>query len=329
MNEKLMKMIARQAALVSKLSAGKITDKEKSELGILNKQLQLIADIDKSKIGKTKLSTMTLKEFRAHCQKEQEEGTAAFDGARLALLKRNIDSVKSQGKTKSDDVVAIEVLVEQSADDVRMSAIENQLTEVLSLLKGGATFDGRGRTGIVDNDDDGDDDGTGDAGGDAGGDDTGSGGTGDTAKGDMPITTKVAIEAITALISRYEKIKTKIENGEEFTSEELSKMWPNWELREAVESSVEVLAKLEVLKALAEVVNPQLEKLAKDEAGDGDGDGDDDGEGGGDDGGDGDGNTTKTQKQNISLAKFRSGGDLSAALELNDQFGACKKGRLS
>lgn len=321
MNEKLMKMLGRQAVLVAALQKnGKLSDDENAELEDLNKKIQGISDLDSVEIGKTDLETMTVKEFRAFAQKEQEEASADMNAERLALLKRNVASVKRQNKTKDDDIVAVEILAKRDgASDAQIAALQKQIEDLTALIKG-KNFDGRGNTGLVDNDGDGE--GDGDGAGD--GDEAGNG----ASKGDdMPASTAVALEALGAIIERYSKIKGMIEEGAEFSEEDLVKMWPGWELREAVENATAVLAKLEELQGLIESVHPALEKIAKakgDETPDGDGDGD----GEGDDGNGGEGDGTPTEKGAGGGSNWLSGEDMSAELDSKAQFGVCKGSKI-
>lgn len=324
MNEKLMKMLGRQAVLVAALQKnGKLSDDENAELEDLNKKIQGISDLDSVEIGKTDLETMTVKEFRAFAQKEHEEASADMNAERLALLKRNVASVRRQNKTKDDDIVAVEILAKRDGtSDAQIAALQKQIEDLTALIKG-KNFDGRGNTGLVDNDGDGEGDGEGEGGNEGEG-----AGDGSAAKGeDMPASTAVAIEALGAIIERYSKIKGMIEEGTEFSEEDLVKMWPGWELREAVENATAVLAKLEELQGLIESVHPALEKIAKakdDETPDGDGDGDGEGDEG--DGGEGDG--TPTEKGVGGGSNWLSGEDMSAELDSKAQFGVCKGSKI-
>lgn len=318
MNQKLMKMISRQTALVNKLSKGKLDDAEKKELDDLNKKIEGLSNLDSVEVGKTELATMTVKEFKDHVSKVQTETAESLDVQQMALLKRNIAAVKSQGKTKDEEIVAVEILVEQSGSDARLDGIEGKMDELFELVKGlagkGASFDGRSTTGINDGDE-GDGDGDGGDGGDGEGQNTGK-------ADDMPASTAVAIEALGAIIERYQKIKTLIEAGETFTEEDLQKMWPGWELRDAVETATAVLAKLESLQALVESVHPALEKIAK--SSDDNDDNDDN-----DDDNDGDGETPTEKGDKGKVSKWLSGEDMAVELDATAQFQAAKKSSLS
>ena len=303
MNPKLRELLKRQTALVGKVAKGDANDQEKRELDALNKKIEELSNPEAVDVGKTTLATMTVAEFKKHVQEETVDATEKLDTKRLALLKRNIDSVKSQNKSTDEEVVAVEVLVDAGKSDERLDAMELKLDEIFQFVKG-QNFDGRGTTGLV----------NGDAGGDAGtgtgeGEGEGEGeGTPSEKNDEMPVSTAAALEALTAMIARYEKVKGMVEGGDAFTSEELYKMWPGWELREAVEQSVEVLAKLEALKALMEAVNPELEKIAKEKEGEGEGEGE------------------GVNKGDVKISKWLAGDDLaSEPTDVKSQFGACKK----
>lgn len=267
LNEKMFAILKRQNELSAKLADGTATDDEKAELTKLGKTISALTDADKVDVGKTRLETMTVADFQKHVEAEQTALDANLDPARLALLKRNIDSVKAQGKTSADDHVAVEVAVQASAED-RIATVEAKLDELLETVK--ASFDRRTSTGVNDggaSDDPpaGDDAGDGDAGT---GDDAGDGGTVGKNE-DKPVTTALAMEAIDSVISCFNSIKAKVQEGT-LTSDELYKMWPGWEVREMIEGAVGVLAKAEELSKLVDEVKPELEKIATAKADDDD-----------------------------------------------------------
>jgi hypothetical protein len=263
LNEKMFAILKRQNELTAKLADGTATDDEKAELDKLGKTITALTDADKVDVGKTRLETMTVADFQKHVESEQAALDANLDPARLALLKRNIDNVKAQGKTSADDHVAVEVAVQASAED-RIATVEAKLDELLETVK--ASFDRRTSTGVNDGGDAGDPP-AGD-GGDAGGDDGGDGS--DVGKGDdKPVTTALAMEAIESVIECFNSIKAKVQEGT-LTSDELYKMWPGWEVREMIEGAVGVLAKAEELSKLVEEVKPELEKIATAKADDDD-----------------------------------------------------------
>jgi hypothetical protein len=313
MNEKLMKIMKRQGELALKAASGEITDEEKSELEELNAAIEALTSKDNGD-EPTELTTMTVAEFKEHVAAEQAKSD--LDPARLSVLKRNIESVRKQGKTEDGDVVAVEVLVEQTAED-RMDAIEEKLDQVLSALKSAPAFDGRTGTGIGEEDGDA---GDGDGGDGDGGDGDGDGDAGDTNKGDgdAPTATALANEALDAIITRFQSVKDRLANGEAFTVEELYKMWPGYELRELLEGAIEVMSKLDQAKALIEEVTPALKALDKDG---GDGDADDGGDGDADDGGDGDAG----DGDGDGVSKWAGGGDLSPRQGAGDEYRELKK----
>ena len=305
LNQKVLEVVKRQTELAGVVATGKATEAQKTELLAITEKLEQLTGKKTVSVGKTKLTTMTLKEFKAHIEAEQVALQTELDPARLALLKRNIEAVKSQGKTAMDDVVAVELAIESAASDARMDAMEEKLDQVLTALK---DFDGRTQTGVGDADGDGDD-----------GDD---GGKGAAAKGDgkKPTAEALANEALDAIIKRFQAIKEKIAAGE-ISTDDLEKMWPGWEMREMLEGAVAVLAKLEEAKGLVEEVMPALEKAAKGDDGD---DGDDD-----DDDDDDDKKKKKTSKggavDHDSGGAWGAGGDLSPKLSDKDAFTSMKK----
>lgn len=301
MNEKLKQLLKRQTELVGKIAKGEANDEEKKQLDALNKKIEELSNPDAVDIGKTKLATMTLAEFKKHVEDENIDATAKLDTKRLALLKRNIDSVREQNKSAADDIVAVQVFADTEKRDERLDAVESKLDQIFELVKG-ATFDGRGNTGIVNT---GDSDGEGDGEGEGNGENVQS-----DKSDDMPNTTMAATEALTAIIARYQKIKDMIEEGKDFTQEELNKMWPGWDLQSAVENAAAVLAKLEELNDLTTLIHPMFEKLAK-------------GEGGEDES---ENNVEKGEK----ISKWAAGLDLASSdMDPKKQFEECKKASLA
>lgn len=291
----IAEMIKRQNVLSKGLVDGTLKDDEKKELERLTAAISAMMNGD-VEVGKTQLGTMTLAEFKKHVQTEMSE--AGMDAMRLALLKRNIDSVKKQGKKNDDDIVAVECLVSVDANDERLSVMEQKLDELMGLVKG-ATFDGRSRTGVLDHG------GDGDGGGEGGGEGDGGDGEGDgTNKGDKPTAMALASEALDTIISRFNSLKEKLGTGG-ITMEDLNKAWPSWSIREILDVAVSITEKLGHAHALAVEVLPELQKISdgnKDDGGSGDGDGDggNSGDGGsGEDDGD------------VSKSVWADGGDLT------------------
>lgn len=154
MYSNLNKILRRQTELVGKISKGDATEEEKKELKELVTALEALTDSSKVDVGRTKLTTMTLADFKQYAEKETRE--AGLDPKRLALLKRNIESVKEQAVTDKDAVVAVEVATEKTDRD-KLNALEGKMDEILDAIKS-INFDGRTRTGVDDKDEDKDDD---------------------------------------------------------------------------------------------------------------------------------------------------------------------------
>jgi len=144
MNKKLLQIMKRQSELAKKASGGALSDAETQELDQLNAAIEALTDTSVD-VGKTSLTTMKLSEFKKHV--ESEQSSMDLDPKRLALLKRNIESVKSQGKSEDDDIVAVEVIAETEKSDERLDKIENKLNEIFDLI--GKKFDGRTNTGVT------------------------------------------------------------------------------------------------------------------------------------------------------------------------------------
>ncbi len=325
MHKKLMKMMQRQGALAAKAaSEGKLTTEEKTELGELNAAITALTT-GEVEVGKTELTTMTIADFKKHVEVEQAK--ADMNPPRLALLKRNIDSVKKQGKANATDVVAVEVLATQSEDD-KFVALEEKfnakLDEVMAAIKSG--FDGRTTTGIA-------------TGGDVQPDaDVASG---ETAEGNSPVSTgksdgtkekaedakastSLALEAINSVIERFQKIKDKINSNENITMEEIRNMWPDWQVENYIKGAVGIIAKMDVAKTLLEEVAPKLEDLSKaegekDKSDESNGDTVDDKE-----------TADGEDKEEKGVAKWAGGGDLSPSNGTSlDDYRRLKKSKFS
>jgi hypothetical protein len=312
---KIKQILKRQSELAKKVASGKATDAEKEQLNKLGEIVDALTDPSKVDVGKTKLTTMTLAEFKAYAEKEEAESYE--DPSRLALLEQNIASVKEQGKTGADDHVAVKVSVQVKESD-RLAAVEEKLDEVLTALKG-ANFDGRTSTGVnTDGESDSDSEGEGEGEGE------------DVDKGeDKPAATALAVEALDTIISRFEALKTKITGGSDISKDEFYEIWPSYEIREIVEGAVDVLSKMEIAKALIEEVKPFLEKMVKD-SGEGDTDGDTDGDPEGDSSdGDSDGDSSEGEETEKGAKKgslLLSGGDMAPPLSDKEAHTAMKNG---
>lgn len=297
LTDKLLQIVARQNELTAKLVAGTLDDQGKTELEGLVKAVQAATGNGQQEVGKkTRPTTMTLAEFQKHVETTSAELQVNPDVAAIALLKRNIESVKAQGKTNPEDIVAVEVLVQETMEE-KYARLEERLADAEKKLadKGGDGDGGNGDGDEGDGDGDGDGDGSGDGEGDGEGD-----GDGEPAnKQDKPTAQALALEAVETLISRFTALKAKIE-GDSLTAEDLEKTWESqYDLRQILDEAVAVMAKFDECKSLIEECLPALKALHKAQDGEGDGDGDADGEP------DGDGDDTG------STVKFWGGMDLA------------------
>ena len=110
----------------------------------------------------------------------------------------------------------------------------------------------------------------------------------------------IAIEGLDSVIAALSDVKAKIESGT-LTHDDMTKMWPSWDVRDFIDGAVSLLAKMDEAKKVYDEILPKVKAL--DESGtDGDQDGD------GDTGGDGDGG-------DVSKSAFFSGGDVSPTTE--------------
>ena len=80
-----------------------LSDEEKKEFAKLGKTIDAMNNPESVDVGKTEIRSMTMKEFQGWVEKEQEALAESPDPARAALLKRNIDAVKKQGKKHLND----------------------------------------------------------------------------------------------------------------------------------------------------------------------------------------------------------------------------------
>jgi len=126
LTEKFKETVRRMNTLAIKAEAGKITDDERKELSKLRKAVD--AATAPEPVASTRITTMTLAEFRKWVEDEMEALKAEADDERAKLVQRNLSNVKAQGKTQDDDVVGVEVMIERSESD-RISELERQLLE--------------------------------------------------------------------------------------------------------------------------------------------------------------------------------------------------------
>lgn len=294
MKKNFMQIVSRQATLAAKAAIGKASAEELTELARLSKAIQE-ATGTADKPATTTLTTMTLAAYQVWheaAMKSIEDGVA--DESLLPLVKRNLAAVKTQAKTKAEDVVAVEIPVAKTDADV-MAVLEQRIAVLEARLAGKDT--------------------AADAVTDAGnGTDAAAGKAVDDArKADKPVSQALAMEAIETLLAKYEKIKGLLSSGT-MTRDNVQELCDgDYALKEIILQSARVMAKAEELKAALAACLPAMEKLAKDEA---DAAADTDGETGGDaggetDGDDGDSETVKGDDCAPIGSAWRSGGDLA------------------
>ncbi|MGD2044196.1 MAG: hypothetical protein PVJ28_11140 [Acidimicrobiia bacterium] len=269
---KLIEMVHEQNELAQKLVDGTATDAEKDRLSKLTAAIK--AATGKADGPKTEYKAMKLSEFQAYIEQETAKAATNPDPVSLQLLRKNLAAVKalrdSNPELADDHVITIEVKSSTDADD-RIAALEAQVAELTTKLTETPAADEP------------------------------------AGKQDTETSQKLAMEAIDALIGRYESLKQKIEAGS-VTAEDLEKAWEgNWDLQRVIEGAVAVLAKAEALKAVIDAIKPTLEKLAGPEDEGGEGDGDEGGDESGDEGGDGD----SGEGDEVGKGGVNWGGDLS------------------
>lgn len=139
--QKLEEMVRRQNVLTKKLLYGKVDDAETEELQQLTEAIEAATAPAPAAAAKTTMRVMTLGEF-------QESADALMNGQpspeELAVLKRNLSCIKDQGVTLADGAVAVEILVEMTAEE-KIAALTKRVAELEA--KG---FDRRTNTGVRD-----------------------------------------------------------------------------------------------------------------------------------------------------------------------------------
>ena len=237
MNAKLKKALRRQSELTAKMIDGTIVDAEKTELVKLNAAITKATEPPKL-TAKTTLKTMKLSEFRAWFDGVSKDDASSEE---LILAKRNLAAVNDQGVTDPEGIVAVEILAKIDSQET-IKALEKRITV------------------IEQKDTDGDD---GDTGGDGGGDGSEKAG---------PVTQAIAIEGLDSVIAALSDVKAKIESGT-LTHDDMTKMWPSWDVRDFIDGAVSLLAKMDEAKKVYDEILPKVKAL--DESGtDGDQDGD-------------------------------------------------------
>lgn len=235
--KKFLEIVKRQTVLAEKAATGSATAEELVELAKLNATIKQVTEpeVDTSP---TDLTTMTLAEFQTWHEdavKQLEAGTG--DASLLAVVKRNLAAVKKQGKTKADDIVAVEIPVAKTAED-KLAEMEKRLKalEEKNAAPAPAPAAPEGDAAVATE--------------------------ADKATGKKPVSQALAMEAVETLLDKYIKLKSVVESGS-FTKEELNNlMGGDWELKDIIRSAASVMQKAGDLQAAMSAVMPELEKLA-------------------------------------------------------------------
>lgn len=241
--KKLRELMERQSRLTAKMLAGNISADEKAQLARLTKTIE---NANKPHVvtRKTSLKTMTLSEFKKYVT---EMSSGDCDADELAILKRNIDAVKEQGASSPDDVVAVEFLAQEKAEDVIA-----QLQERIAALEASSSA-----TTKEDEDTDGDGETDPDEDGDTVGEE-------ETEKSEKPTAMALAMEAIDTILANMTELKKKFEAGD-VTLEEINKIWPQWEIRNLVDAAASIMTKVDTMKSMAEELDPLVKSLSGDD----------------------------------------------------------------
>lgn len=138
--EKLEQLVRRQTALIGK-GYESLTDAERAELDKLNAAIAAATAEPEIAKSATRLTTMTEEEFSTYMTEAMEKEQSP-DG--LALLKRNIEAVRSQ-KADGKEIFAVELPVAKTAEDKLDEAL-TRIAELEDKLDKG--FDGRTTSGL-------------------------------------------------------------------------------------------------------------------------------------------------------------------------------------
>ncbi|MCK9629820.1 MAG: hypothetical protein M0R37_14665 [Bacteroidales bacterium] len=296
--KKLHEITKRQRALTEKALAGTITPAEREELTRIGKAVEeATAPAPASRVVPM---NMTLADFRKHAEAVLSAEAPSADA--VALLKRNLEAIKAQGKSADTDTVAVDV---ELADEPAAPAdpLAALAARVAVLEAGGVdkSFDGRTRTGVrvapavtpaAAAPDPAIDLGTAAAPPvaappaapaaapvDKAFPDTGAPPT--TPPAPSPPTTaapaqaapgtqttgsifqSMGLEALDTLLARYNEIRNRMSDGS-ITRADVDRLWEGqWPLRSIIDDSMAVLAKCDTIKAAIDGVLPALRKAAE------------------------------------------------------------------
>jgi len=180
----------------------------------------------------TVIQTMTLGEFRKYQEAELSAIEASKDADRLALLKRAIEFVKESGATDDDAKVVVEVR-KDAGGDADLSAVLERLAALEAKTSGAPDADA----------------------------DEAPADPSAKEAGETDVTAALAVEALTAMASRMEALKAKVDSGN-LTTEDVDNAFDGqWALRNLLEAAAATLAKREDAPD-AEAVKRVIDKLA-------------------------------------------------------------------
>lgn len=219
---KVTEVLKRQGALVRKIAAGTATDDEKAEA----LKLQEALDAAAAEATPPATASMTLAEFKKLAEADLAALEKAPDEERLARLRRNLKSIRDQGKVAPDEIVTVEVEAKAAEP-----SILDSLDAAVDAAAKAHSFDGRTRSGVreappvaptKDDEEEGKD---------------------KAKKDDAPapfdkatVSGQLAVEALDALTAKVNALRTAVASGavDRETFEEAFEGW--WDLRSAIET---------------------------------------------------------------------------------------------
>lgn len=233
----MLTKINRLAVLTEKALSGTITDEERAEAATLQAEIaRATAPVDLTKVATT-LTTMTVQEFQAHA--DAVRAADPPDPVDLALMRKNLEAIKQQDPAGQESVVAVHARADNTPAslEARIAALEAKAaTAMVSTGEPApAPVDPPAAGAPV----------------------------ATKAPGDSPVASALATEAMDAAMMRLTSVKDALASGT-LDEESLQKLWPGYDLRRVVEQCVEVLAKVDAIKAVADEVLPALKKIQDD-----------------------------------------------------------------
>ncbi|MFO7782067.1 MAG: hypothetical protein R6W94_10625 [Spirochaetia bacterium] len=205
----------RQTLLSAKIADNTATPDERTEFSRINAAIKAATE-PQTVEAKTLVTTMRLDEFQKHVESEMGALEKTPDADRLALLQRNIASVKSQGKTLAEDIVGVEIMTRKTSDD-RIAALEATVADLSAKLAEAATT---------------------------------------AEKAEAPTAHAMAMEAMVAMMSRMEALKSKVDSGSLTVEDLQMAWEGTWDIRDALRQAAAIMAKAEELHKSLSVVVP-------------------------------------------------------------------------